>query len=71
MTPVTLPARPFKNSTPRLPTETETEGDGSAGTTTGSTSFRSRDKVNNEVTLLDRRRTVRATNVALSDPLRT
>ncbi|KAI1048444.1 hypothetical protein LB506_002727 [Fusarium annulatum] len=70
MTPVTPPARPFKNSTPRLPTETETEGDGSAGTT-GSISFRSRDKVNNEVTLLDRRRTVRAANVALSDPLRT
>lgn len=65
MTPVTLSARPFRNSTPRLPTETETEGDGSAGTT-GAISFRSRDNVNNEVTLLDRRRTVRGTNVGES-----
>ena len=56
ITPVTLSARPLKNSTPRLrlPTETETAGDGDAGSGGEIICRRSRLNVIKEVTLLDR-----------------
>ena len=61
---MTLSARPFKNSTPRLPTETETAGDD--GTAVDEGNRRSRVNVIDEVTILDRRRAIRVTNVGES-----
>ena len=66
ITPVTLSARPLKNSTPRLPTETETAGDGDAGSGGDTICRRSRLNVIKEVTLLDRSRIVFVDNVGES-----